>query len=46
MSGEAIYYALNLHITGESITYEQYLKAKALIDAGLRISELTMEMIQ
>lgn len=46
MSGEAIYFALNLHITGESITYEQYLKAKSLIDAGLRISELTMEMIE
>lgn len=46
MTAEAIYYALNLHITGESITYEQYLKAKSLIDAGLRISDLKMEMIQ
>lgn len=24
MIGEEIYYALKLHITGESITYEQY----------------------
>ena len=40
---EKVYYTLNLHKTGESITYEQYLKAKAILEAG---DTLTMEMIE
>ena len=40
---ETVFYGLNLHRTGKSITYEQYLIAKAIVEQGL---DLTWEAIE
>lgn len=40
---ETVFYTLGLHRSGKSITYEQYLKAKSIVERGL---DLTWEAIE